>query len=71
MDGVGRKENAHSFGGMSIVLSVARPLADQRIRLMGESASTVSQPSKPVSDWSLGLARVEVKGIFSGSGRWL
>jgi hypothetical protein len=52
---------------MSIFLSV-KPLADQGLRLMGESDSTVSQPTKPVCDWSLGLARGEVKGIFSGAG---
>jgi hypothetical protein len=38
---------------------------------MGESDSTVSQPPKPVCDWSLGLAGGEVKGIFFGQGRHL
>ena len=31
---------------------------------MGESDSTVSQPPKPVCDWSLGPVGGEVKGIF-------
>jgi hypothetical protein len=56
---------------MSIVLSMVRPPADQGLRLMGESDSTVSQPPKPVCDWSLGLAEGEVKGIFSGARRKL
>jgi hypothetical protein len=51
------RENEH-------FLPVARPLAHQGLRLMGESDSTVSQPSKPVCDWSLGPAGGEVKGIF-------
>jgi hypothetical protein len=56
---------------MSIPLPAIRPLADQGLRLMGKSDSTVSQPQKPVCDWSLGLAGGEVKGIFSGAARWL
>jgi hypothetical protein len=56
---------------MSIILPGFRPLAHQGLRLMGESDSTVSQPPKPVCDWSLGLADGEVKGIFSGARRKL
>src|SRR5690242_20244301 len=36
-----------SFSRMSSFLLVFRPLENQRLRLMGESDSTVSQPSKP------------------------
>jgi hypothetical protein len=46
-------------------MSIFRSLADQVLRLMGELISTASQPPKSVSDWSLGLAMIEVKGIFS------
>jgi hypothetical protein len=46
-------------------MSIFKSLADQVLRFMGELIPTASQPSKSVSDWSLGLARFEVKGIFS------
>jgi hypothetical protein len=36
----------------------------QELRLMGESDSTVSQPPKPVCDWSLGPVGGEVKAHF-------
>jgi hypothetical protein len=49
---------------MSIFPSCFQEPAHAGLRLMGESDSTASQPTKPVCDWSVGRAKGEVKADF-------
>jgi hypothetical protein len=49
---------------MSTFPSCFQEPAQAGLRLMGESDSTASQPTKPVCDWSVGRARGEVKADF-------
>jgi hypothetical protein len=49
---------------MSTFFSCFQEPAPAGLRLMGESDSTASQPTKPVCDWSVGRAAGEVKADF-------